>query len=192
MTVTTIHAKPKNKRQKMRLLTLFLLTAFVACFQPKDVSHTVATKPEPDTVSLKTLPVYASFNDLEPLFNQRNDTTYLINFWATWCKPCVAEMPYFEAFHAAHRDEAVRVVLVSLDFPKQYQKTLVPFINKRDLQPEVAALADGDYNSWIDRVDPEWDGAIPATYVYRGSKSNFAAREFHSLEEVEQFVAQVQ
>ena len=140
-----------------------------------------------DTLTLETLRVYPSFADLEPLFNRRNDTTYVINFWATWCKPCVEEMPYFEQFHQATKGEKVKVILVSLDFPNAYRKSLVPFVNRRNLQPEVVALADGNYNAWIDKVDPDWEGEIPATYVYRGSESRFRAAQFHSVEEVREF-----
>lgn len=168
------------------------LLILVACTASETTESETATaqpisEATSDTLTLETLRIYPSFDDLEPLFNQRNDTTYLINFWATWCKPCVEEMPYFEQYHEATRGEKTRVILVSLDFPKQYASSLVPFVNRRDLQPDVVALADGDYDSWIDRVSPDWEGEIPATYVYRGSESRFAARQFHSVEEVREF-----
>ena len=171
---------------------LLLLLLLVACTAPEATDPATATaqsvsETTSDTLTLETLRIYPSFDDLEPLFNQRNDTTYVINFWATWCKPCVEEMPYFEEYHEATKGEKTRLILVSLDFPKQYEKSLIPFINRRDLQPEVVALADGDYDSWIDRVSPDWEGEIPATYVYRGSESRFAAQQFHSLEEVREF-----
>lgn len=130
-------------------------------------------------------PVYENFSDFEHLLNNKNDTTYVINFWATWCKPCVAELPYFEALHEAHKDDKIKVVLVSLDFPKQLETKLVPFIEKRNLQPEVVVLLDGKYNDWIDKVSPKWSGSIPATLVYNKSKRVFYEQEFHDLAELE-------
>ena len=82
------------------------------------------------TTSIKKvgqIPVYENFEDLEPLFNRQTDTTYVINFWATWCKPCVEELPYFEQLFAEHKEEKLKVLLVSLDFPRQLESKLVPF-----------------------------------------------------------------
>ena len=57
-----------------------------------------------------------NFNELEPIFHYQNDTTYVINFWAMWCKPCVEELPYFETIRKNYSDKKVKVILVSLDF----------------------------------------------------------------------------
>jgi len=134
---------------------------------------------------LEGIPVYETFADIEPLFNLDNDTTYVINFWATWCKPCVKELPYFEELTAAHKEDKVKVVLVSLDFPKQLESRLVPFVKERDLQSEVLVLLDGKYNDWIDKVSTEWTGAIPATLFYQAEKKHFLGHSVESKEELE-------
>ncbi|MFT5167540.1 MAG: thiol-disulfide isomerase/thioredoxin, partial [Saprospiraceae bacterium] len=68
--------------------------------------------------------IYDNFEALVPLFEKQNDTTYVINFWATWCKPCVAELPYFEELHNRYKGKKVKVLLISLDFPNQIEKKL--------------------------------------------------------------------
>ncbi len=128
------------------------------------------------------IPVYEKFDGLEPLFRYDNDTTYVINFWASWCKPCIKELPYFEEFNSQYANEKVKVVLVSLDFPKQVESNLVPFVKKKALKSKVVVLLDGKYNDWIDKVSPDWSGAIPATYIYKGSQNRLVGEPFENLE----------
>ncbi len=138
------------------------------------------------------LPVYDNFTDLEYLFQFNNDTTYVINFWATWCGPCVKELPYFEQLHETYDGQKIKIILISLDFPRQIKTKLIPFIEKHQLQSDVVVLTDGAYNDWIPKVDESWDGAIPVTLVYKQEKSIFTAKEFHDFEAlntiVEQFI----
>lgn len=118
------------------------------------------------------------FNGLKPLLDKRNDTTYVVNFWATWCSPCVKELPAFERVHIEYGNQAVSVKLVSLDFRKQLESRLIPFIQKYNLQPEVILLDDPDSNAWIDKVSPEWSGALPATLIYNRNFRAFYERGF--------------
>lgn len=106
------------------------------------------------------------FDKLESLLQEPGDTTYIINFWATWCKPCVMEMPYFEQIEKDYvEDDSVKVLLVSLDFPENLQDRVVPFMERRDIVSEVWLLDEVDANSWIDKVDTTWSGALPATVI---------------------------
>lgn len=128
---------------------------------------------------------------LQSIINTKNDTTYVINFWATWCKPCVEEMPYFEALHEKYKDDKIKVVLISLDFKSQLEKRVVPFVEKRNLQPYVALLDGGNPNDWIDKVDPSWSGAIPATLFVSGEKRRFLEQSFHDLESLESIIQSI-
>jgi thiol-disulfide isomerase/thioredoxin len=126
------------------------------------------------------------YNELEEYLPDSKDQLVYVNFWATWCKPCVQEMPYFNEFSRKFAaDDKVKVILVSLDFPSQLESRLLPFIEERSLHPEVILLDDPDANSWIDRVHPTWSGAIPATLVYQGKKKKFYEKSFHSVQELE-------
>ncbi len=128
--------------------------------------------------------IYESFDEFEPLLKKEDDKIHVINFWATWCAPCIKEMPYFEKLQRKYPDK-VEVLFVSLDFRNQYESRLVPFIEKRDIQTPVVMLGDPKVNNWIDKVDPSWSGAIPATYFYHNDKQEFKEQEYHSLEELE-------
>lgn len=116
------------------------------------------------------------------VIQQNNDTLYVVNFWATWCKPCVAELPYFEAAAAHFKTQKVKVLLVSLDFIRDKQK-LDKFVVDRTIKCEVVLLNAGNPNVWIDKIEPEWGGAIPATLLYRkGEKLFFREGEFEQTE----------
>src|SRR5690606_22220839 len=108
---------------------------------------------------------------LRELLNEPNDTTYVINFWATFCKPCVAELPHFDKLQSAYQYQKVRVLLVSMDFIKDYDTRVIPFIRERGLQSQVWLLQETNAGQWIDEIDPGWSGALPATvFVHPGQK----------------------
>ncbi len=111
------------------------------------------------------------------LTRKSNDTTYVINFWATWCSPCVKEIGYFEELHRKSVSSKVKVILVSLDFPNQVEKRLVPFLAEKEITASVVLMTDLNYNEWIDRVDPSWSGAIPATLIFNKNNRVFLEKE---------------
>ena len=87
--------------------------------------------------------------------------------------------------------ENVEVILVSLDFPNQYEKKLKPFIKKHDLRSKILVLDDIDQNRWIPEIDENWDGAIPVTIIYNKNKREFYDRTFTYAEletELKQFL----
>jgi len=86
-------------------------------------------------------------------------------------------LPHFESIQENYKED-VEVILVSLDFPRQYESKLKPFIEKHQLKSKVIVLDDPDMNSWISKVDASWDGAIPVTLIYNTSKRSFYDRTF--------------
>ncbi len=116
--------------------------------------------------------------ELMELLNKQNDTTYVVNFWATWCSPCVKEIPYFQELMDTYADRKLQVILVSMDFPNQLEKRVQPFLRDKDIALPVYLMTNMDYNSWIDRVEPGWSGAIPATLFYKRSSRIFFEQEF--------------
>lgn len=115
---------------------------------------------------------------LRPFLEKNNDKIYVINFWATWCSPCVEELPAFQKLYKNYKDDNVELVLVSLDFPNQLDETLIPFLEKEKLEGELLLLDDPDQNSWIPKVDKKWSGAIPATLIYKNNKRVFFEQSF--------------
>lgn len=173
----------------MRYFLLLLLTCSLACQAPSPTgtSSVVTELLVPNSGELP-YPVYDSFDAIETLFTQQDDRTYVINFWATWCKPCLEEMPYFEQL-AQEADPNTDVITVSLDFKKDIPTKLKAFVAGHPELPPVIALADDKYNTWIDRVDPEWGGAIPVTIIYRNDERIFHAEKFDSYDELKSTVA---
>ena len=138
----------------------------------------------PQSWTLKDVDIYRSFDDFEHILDTQNDTTYLVNFWATWCAPCVKELPHFGDIQKLSKGKKLKVVLVSLDFERQFESRLIPFLNKNKIASDVVVLLDKKESTWIDKVDPEWSGAIPITLVYKGEKRNFYEKSFHSTDEL--------
>lgn len=128
-----------------------------------------------DTVIHKAdirLPVF-SFSGFETLLNQKNDTTYVVNFWATWCAPCVKEMPYFEKLQDKYKDQKVKVIFVSLDFADNINNRVIPFLEAKKLKSKVILLDEPKAHKWIPKINENWSGAIPATLIYKADKSVF-------------------
>jgi thiol-disulfide isomerase/thioredoxin len=106
------------------------------------------------------------------------DSTVVINFWATWCKPCIEEMPCVITAYNHVEKAKIRFLLVSLDFAKDRETKLIPFLEKRQWPIPVVLLNETDYNSWIPRVDKSWEGNIPATLILHGNgKRQFIGKE---------------
>lgn len=135
------------------------------------------------------IPVY-NFDNFEYLLYQNDDKVRIINFWATWCKPCVAELPYFELINSEYKEKNVEVILVSLDLPGHIENKLIPFLKKQKIDSRVVVLDDPDANSWIPQVSPNWSGAIPATIIYKGNTMNFYEQSF-SYNELEKQLKKV-
>ncbi len=179
-----------------KILFLLIASISISCNSPNTVKKveqdvTTVEKTSPvisvdtvKTVTLEDIPIYGNFDDLKYIFEQQNDTTYVINFWATWCKPCVEELPFFEVLHEEFAGEKMRVILVSLDFPNKLDTKLVPFINEHQLSSEVMVLTDDRYNEWIDWIDSDWEGSIPVTIVYNKKDKKFVGEPFANEDEL--------
>ncbi len=172
------------------------LMAFIFSCQSSSTNSNTETKTtttaegsaiEKETNDNPSIAVFKTFQDFEPVLRREDDMVHVVNFWATWCKPCVAELPYFEKIHEKYKDKNVQVTLVSMDDAKKLDKKVRPFVEKKQLKSELVLLDDSDYNAWIDKVSPKWTGAIPATYIYTKDKSSFYQQEF-TYEELEKTV----
>ena len=119
------------------------------------------------------------------------DKTYVINFWATWCAPCVKELPYFEEVNKQSKDRNIEVILVSLDFPSQIESKLQPYLKKNKIKSKVILLDDSKMNTWVPKVSEQWDGGIPATLIVNSSNYIFYPKPFKKEElfnEINKFI----
>lgn len=109
---------------------------------------------------------------IKAFYERDNDTTYIVNFWATWCGPCVEELPVFDTLKAENKEAKLCILLVSLDFKKDFTTKVIPFIKKKGILAPVIRMSDIDANVWIPQVSEQWTGSIPGTLVVN-KKSNF-------------------
>jgi thiol-disulfide isomerase/thioredoxin len=126
----------------------------------------------------------ATVRDLERLLSQRSDNIIVINFWATWCGPCVKELPLFESLTAESRP-GVKVILVSLDLDLDPNPDKVyRFVSKKNIHSEVWLLDAPDPNAWINKIESQWSGALPATLLInrRTGKRKFIGEAVHDGE----------
>lgn len=115
------------------------------------------------SVYAQNIPAYKAEDLMQRIAGE--DTLYIVNFWATWCNPCVKELPEFNKLQEMYAGQPVKVILVSLDFRKSYPNKLAKFVHKKKLQPDVAWLNETNANTFIPKIEQRWEGSIPATLI---------------------------
>jgi thiol-disulfide isomerase/thioredoxin len=111
----------------------------------------------------QTIPKW-KLTDMEAAIKNAEKPT-IINFWATFCKPCIEEIPYFQELTKKYDSAGVRLILVSLDIADAYPKNIQNFITKRKITGEVVFLDETNADLFCPAVDPKWSGAIPASLL---------------------------
>ena len=89
----------------------------------------------------------------------------LFNFWATWCKPCLEEIPYFQEVVGGYSKDSVELVLVSVDYKEEYPKGLADVAKKRKFTAPIIWLNETNADYFCPRIDKNWSGACPATLL---------------------------
>ena len=117
------------------------------------------------------------------------DTLYIVNFWATWCVPCVKELPSFNMVHDLYKGKPVKVLLVSFDFKEQYPARLQAWVSKKKLHPEVVWFNETNPTDYIPKIAPEWEGGLPATLLINNkTKEKKLKAEEISTEELKSWI----
>lgn len=153
-----------------QMLFLCIVMCFLAC-----------EKPAPQTAQLIDLDEFTSITG-----DSTSDKVQVINFWATWCKPCVEELPAFEKLQAQYGDD-VEVILISLDDEENLNKLVNPFLASHKIQSQVKLMTHPYAAEWIPLVDPHWDGAIPVTLIKNKTNRRFYNQSF-TYDELEEAV----
>lgn len=136
------------------------------------------------TASLKAQTVEViKYPELEDIISEpAGQKVKVINFWATWCRPCIKELPHFEALQKKYPTSELEVFLISFDDVENLESRVKPFVAKRNLKSTLKLLDETDYNAFIDKVDPSWSGAIPATLIIAGDERRFVEGELSEAE----------
>ncbi len=130
-------------------------------------------------------------NGLQQIIRTQSDKIQVVNFWATWCAPCVREIPLFENINRKNKEVAIMLVSMDYDLDPNPEK-VYRFIARKNLQCRVVILAEQDPNNWIDKIDKNWSGALPATLIVNTQNGNrkFIQKELHEGD-LERFIEEV-
>src|SRR5690625_1855263 len=120
-------------------------------------------------------PKAISLDELKSIIGQNDDKLYVINFWATWCKPCIDELPGFMAVHEQYKDDPnFRMILVSLDHKRHLNTKVKKFIDKNNIEAEVLLFDESRHASeGMSQIEKNWMGAIRGTFLYKNGEKLF-------------------
>jgi thiol-disulfide isomerase/thioredoxin len=109
-----------------------------------------------------------TYADLAKWKKDKSDTVYVINFWATWCQPCLKEMPAFESLGERFAGQKVKIILVSVDEKSQVESKLKPYVRNHYMRNKVVHYYDPKVVKWQQKIDSSWTGTLPATLIHQG------------------------
>jgi len=137
-------------------------------------------------------PKIVKLPELQKVMSDPSDQVKVINFWATWCGPCIKELPLFEKLNHDRKDVVVTLVSMDLDLDPNPEK-VNKFVARKKLASSVLILDETNPNSYIDKIASEWSGGLPATLVIntKNGKRKFVERELHDGE-LEKLIEEVQ
>jgi thiol-disulfide isomerase/thioredoxin len=103
--------------------------------------------------------------DVEKYIRDNPNKVLVINMWATFCKPCVEEIPAFIKLTNQYKKNGVELLLVSLDLPSFYPKKIASFAKKQSFKAPIVWLDETNADYFCPLIDPKWSGSIPATLI---------------------------
>ena len=104
-------------------------------------------------------------SDLKLLLEEGKGSAILINVWATWCEPCREEFPDLVVLSEKYKKN-IRFISISVDDVADLESKVVPFLKNQNAQLENYLLKVTEPEDFINLLDKDWSGAIPATFIY--------------------------
>lgn len=131
-----------------------------------------------------------NYDQLKALYTRNDSVLYVVNFWGTYCSPCVAELPEFRAVNNELKgNPKFKMMLVSIDYITTLNKVVKPFLKKNNITPDTYLLDDNQrMDFWIPDIDPDWSGTIPATLIIKNGKKIFFAQQQMTREKLEELI----
>ncbi len=103
---------------------------------------------------------------------EKSDHPLIINFWATYCVPCIHEIPYFQTDAEKYKNDGVELMLVSLDLPDYYPARISSFVKKENFSASIVWLNETNADYFCPKIDKQWTGGIPST-LFINNKTHY-------------------
>lgn len=147
---------------------LSLLSCLILACQP--ATPKVAPTPVEETASAKpvvtALPYSLDTPHFDQFLTQNKGKVVLVNLWATWCKPCIKELPALEKLHQKYQDKAVKVIAISIEGAAKADSLVRPFWDKMELTMDNYIVQDNNPESFINHFDKLWLGMVPTSFIF--------------------------
>ena len=110
-----------------------------------------------------------NINELQA-YIQKSEKPLVVNFWATFCKPCMEEIPYFQHTIRSQYKGEIELLLVSLDVRADYPQKISSIAAQKNISAHIAWLNETDADYFCPKIDQKWLGAIPCTLMVNNKK----------------------
>lgn len=159
-----------KKKYTLLVLAILFLAACKSGAKKETLTFT-NLKENAENTSIKKV----DFSQLEPYLNIKDDKIRIINFWASWCKPCLEELPIFEEVYNEYQKSGknVEVLLVNLDYEDEVVEKVLPILKERKIKFPVVLFDDPDLEEQFFKINGAWFGDLPATLIYKNDKQLF-------------------
>lgn len=112
---------------------------------------------------------------------EAKDTLYILNFWATWCKPCMEELKSIDSVGIENKGTEVKLIFVNLDFIEKKERVNQILLQK-DIMSECILLDEVNGNDYIDKISEKWSGDIPATLLKHSVKKELLNKKMSAAQ----------
>lgn len=133
--------------------------------------------------------VSATASDVQDHLRAQEGKVRIVNFWATWCAPCVKEFPDFVKLQQDYAERGVEVTFVSVDLhpDEETERAVREFLDRMGVSGQTFIQIDNG-EPFVEALAPEWGGTIPATLIFspNGTKAAYweGATTYEHLAEV--------
>ncbi len=141
--------------------SLWAIPAFMCIFEGMKLLLTLSIISFNIFISKAQIPSW-KITDVENYIDSSQGVV-VVNMWATFCKPCVAELPGFIRIVNEHKNDKVKLLMVSLDLPSFYPKKIASFAVRKNFNSNIVWLNESNADYFCPRIDSAWSGSIPAT-----------------------------
>jgi len=127
------------------------------------------------------------YKELDQRISKASDSIRVYNIWASWCRPCIMELPHFKEAQKQLQDQPVKFYFITMDVPDKIEKAK-DILKQKGFEGSHFLLNEST-NYWIEQMDPNWAGDIPYTVlVKRDGKKVPASYVFSSTKQLVEFV----